>query len=77
MTVHTRDRAPDESHTYEDLIQLWQDPDAYVGLARSHGRRRSRTPRIVVVGWYGFVAFLLSSLVWLPMALRAVGHALD
>jgi hypothetical protein len=76
VSVFAHHRVAPAPNTYEDLIRLWQRIDE--PLTRDHMRPRthSRTPRILVAARCLYAVVVLTTLVFLPMVLRAVGNAM-
>jgi hypothetical protein len=74
VTVHSYRRAVDELNTYDELIQFWQSLDDPLTCEELRDLWHPRTPRIIVVARCAVAITMVTILVYLPMALRAVGE---
>jgi hypothetical protein len=77
VTIHRFHHVTDESDTYEDIIRFWQRLDEPLTSAELREFRHPRTAGVVVAARILYALLVLTILVCLPLALRAVGHALE
>jgi hypothetical protein len=75
VSVFTHHHVAPTPNTYEDLIRLWQRIDEPPSPVELRARARRRTPRILVAARCLYAVVVLTTLVFLPMVLRAVGNA--